>query len=179
MCVCGWRGGATLRVRVAPSPLFFLTSFCHSHLPPRTGDPGEARLLLRSGAFEGLRDNVRAVGEYAVTAAATAAAGAAPAPATPPVRLAPDFFAAVQALDFVFFKAARDGVPVPAGDAQAKLDAAVSALDALLATVPADVLAGARAVVEASGGGSGGGGGGGKGAAAAALAQVLPEAVGG
>jgi hypothetical protein len=28
-------------------------------------DPAEARQLLRSGVFAGLRDNVRAVGEYA------------------------------------------------------------------------------------------------------------------
>ena len=177
-CVGGGRSHHTRKAFAChpSSPL----SFSHpTHHPKTTGDPVEARLLLRSGAFEGLRDNVRAVGEYAV--AAVTAAGASPA-STTTARLAPDFFAAVQALDFVFFKAARDGVPVPAGAAQARLDAAVTALDALLATVPADVLAGARAVVEATasvGGGKGAQGGAAAAAAAAALAQVLPEAVGG
>lgn len=136
-------------------------------LPSRpAGDPNEARRLLRSGAFEGLRDNVRALGEYA----AAAAAGGGKPPA-----LAADFFSAVQALDFVLFKAKRDEVAVPEVAARGKLADAVAALDRLLATVPADVLASARRVVEAGVGGEGGprreGG-----LDAAAITQLLPAA---
>ena len=33
--------------------------------PPAVQDPADARQLLRSGVFKGLRDNVRSLGEYA------------------------------------------------------------------------------------------------------------------
>lgn len=161
---------------VSPPPCFLSTHRLLISPPPHThthhthaGDPAEARRLLRSGAFEGLRDNVRAVGEYAAAAAAPA----------PTLASATDFFAAVQALDFVFFKAARDGVAIPVGEAQARLDAAVAALDALLATVDSDVLRAAAEVV-------GGVGAPPPAAAAAAaavpatspLSQILPQAGG-
>ena len=102
-------------------------------------DPVEARIELRSGAFEGLRDNVRAVGEYA-TAAAAESSGNGGSSDNGSVKA---FFASVQKLDYELFAAAREKRD-PSGAAVEALRAGVAALDALLATVPAADLDEAR-----------------------------------
>lgn len=117
-------------------------TYTHAHNPTlAVDDPVEARILLRSGAFEGLRDNVRAVGQYAEQAGVPGAAA-----------LVPDFFKAVQALDFELFSAIRAQAPV-GPDTDARRVDAVAALDRLLDTVPDDVLATARKVVDVAAGG--------------------------
>lgn len=108
--------------------------------PLSADDPREARILLRSGAFEGLRDNVRAVGEFAA-AADNAAAAAAPAA----------FFGAVQELDFELFAAVREARAPDAGLTRGKAAAAVAALDALLAAAPPDALEAASKIAAAAG----------------------------
>lgn len=59
-------------------------------------DADAARSLLRSGPFSGLRDNVRAVGQYAGKAE-----GRSPEEGD---RLAAVFFTALQNFDFVLFQ---------------------------------------------------------------------------
>ena len=81
--------------------------------------PKDARDLLRSGAFAGLRDSVRSLGLYATERGAGKEAGA---------KLVNDFFAELEGLDFELFQAARAGEP--AGDAAKKrLEDAIAALD--------------------------------------------------
>lgn len=55
-----------------------------------------------------------------------------------------EFFRALEALDLVLARAVKAGTPPDAADASAKQAAALAALDALLATVPADVLAASK-----------------------------------
>jgi hypothetical protein len=119
------------------------------------GAPADARRLLRAGAFAGLRENVRAVGEYA--ADADAARGAA---------LVTGALGALEALDGALLVASRGGGEEGGGGdaARAALDALGAALDALLAAAPADAAARARAVVAALEDGAPGGSGGGAGA---------------
>jgi hypothetical protein len=147
-----------------------------ARLPGSFDDPKEARRLLRSGAFEGLRDNVRAIGEYAAAAASADGAGQPQAPRPPPPqRLAADFFTALESLDLVLYWAVRDGAPTPTADANEKLSATLAAMDRLLATVPGDVLEAAQHVAGVGDGRSGGGAGPSAAAgAAAALSQILP-----
>ena len=116
-------------------------------------DPVEARIELRSGAFEGLRDNVRAVGEYAAAAAAAAAessgngsGGSSGSSSSSENNSAKSFFASVQKLDYELFAAAREKRD-PSSAAVEALRAGVAALDALLATVPAADLDEARRLV--------------------------------
>ncbi|PRW45473.1 autophagy-related 16 [Chlorella sorokiniana] len=88
-------------------------------------DPANARQLLRSGEFSGLRDNVRSLGEYASQRAGDESGRA----------LVRGFFTALEALDGALRQAERGEEGLPEG-ARAKLDATVEALDKLLATVP-------------------------------------------
>jgi len=131
----GGRGGrtvGTLRAAASrPTP--------HS-TPSPAHNPRDARILLRSGAFEGLRDNVRAVGEFAA-ASGNAAAAAAPA----------SFFGAVQTLDYELFAAVREERAPDAAAARANVAAAIAALDALLAAAPPDALAAASKIAAAAG----------------------------
>ena len=117
-------------------------------------DPTGARIALRSGAFEGLRDNVRyggscvwqrlsvhvaldrtlntclcsrALGEYATTNKTASERDA--------KDLVDKAFLALSSYDYVLFDAVRNKQPV--GDrANELLQGAVTALDSLLATVP-------------------------------------------
>lgn len=115
------------------------------------GDAAAARELLRAGPFSGLRENVRAVSEYA---AQRAAAGQEAQVAV--AQLAPTFFTRLEALDLLLKSYAGPGKggsalePLPIDEATAKLSDTTSALDALLVTVPADVLAESRALVAAA-----------------------------
>lgn len=127
--------------------------------PPTVIYPEDARALLRSGPFSGLRDNIRAIGEYAVAGGAPDAQG-----------LVASFFKELEALDLLFFQGAREqklalikrqgssdegsedaAAPLPTLDeaeASAKLGATIAALDTLLATVPEDVTARAQALLD-------------------------------
>ena len=121
-------------------------------------DPVETRIELRSGAFEGLRDNVRAVGEYATTAAAAessgsgSGSGASKSSSSSENGSVAAFFEAVQKLDYELFAAAREKRDASPAAAEA-LRAGVAALDALLATVPAADLEEARRLVATAAGG--------------------------
>jgi phage-related tail fiber protein len=106
------------------------------------GDPKAARQLLRTGAFNGLRDNVRALGEYAITAAAVDADKETAA------GLVPATFKALEDLDNTLFIAQRDKQEVDVQEASQKVEAAAAALAALLATVPADTRAAAQLIVD-------------------------------
>ncbi|EIE25208.1 hypothetical protein COCSUDRAFT_61447 [Coccomyxa subellipsoidea C-169] len=103
-------------------------------------DPVEARVALRSGAFEGLRDNVRALGEYAASNKSASEQEA--------KELVDRAFGALQDYDFELFQAIRNKEKVKES-AGAKLQGAVNALDGLLATVPADDLSKAKEILEA------------------------------
>lgn len=108
-------------------------------------DPVEARIELRSGAFEGLRDNVRAVGEYAAESGSSSSSnsGSRNSSSSESVK---SFFESVQKLDYELFAAAREKRDPSSATAEA-LRAGVAALDALLATVPAADLEEARRLV--------------------------------
>ncbi|KAG2451303.1 hypothetical protein HYH02_003909 [Chlamydomonas schloesseri] len=101
-------------------------------------DVGAARELLRSGPYSGLRDNIRAIGEYAARDGRTTEVG----------PLVTGFFKALEDYDQLLLAALRDKTPVEAD----KLDACISdlyaAFDKLIATVPADVLERAQKVLD-------------------------------
>ncbi|CAK0783810.1 hypothetical protein CVIRNUC_007010 [Coccomyxa viridis] len=102
-------------------------------------DPIEARIRLRSNAFEGLRENIRALGEYATTNNATSESSA--------KALVNKTFGSIQEFDFQLFSATRAKQPV-GKEAADRLQQAVTAMDDLLATVPADSISRAREVLQ-------------------------------
>ncbi|KAG1663207.1 hypothetical protein FOA52_011300 [Chlamydomonas sp. UWO 241] len=122
-----------------------------------------ARTLLRTGAFSGLRDNIRAVGEFAEQAPGATKESAS--------NLVSTFFIELSDYDYALFQGIKSEEDFNKEKATAKFTGALAALDALLATVPADVMARAREVygaaaakasappgsVEAAGGGAGAG----------------------
>lgn len=85
---------------------------------PAVQDAEAARGLLRSGPFSGLRDNVRAVGQYAGQASSQEQGD----------TLVGGFFTNLQDFDFVLFTAVRSKAEV-APEAKEKLDATITALD--------------------------------------------------
>ena len=95
---------------------------------------------------------MRAVGEYAAANGAVASASEASA-------LVAAFFRKLEDLDLLLYRAVKDGsgdaggagAALDAAEAEARLGAAADALAALLATVPADVLERARAVLGKAG----------------------------
>lgn len=134
---------------------------------PAVTDPSTARQLLRSGPFSGMRDNIRALGQYAAQPAAEGGAGLSEADAS---ALVQGFFRALEDFDLLLYNAVReykqqqqkvdkernkgtndsDSDSVAVVDPAAGLDKAAAAeklaltvqqLDKLIATVPADVLA--------------------------------------
>lgn len=87
-------------------------------------DPAAAKTLLREGAFDGLRDNIRAIGEIAAqnnVADATATVNA--------------FFKALESYDFRLFEAVRFGRPVADGTDHL-LHQTLQALDRVVETAP-------------------------------------------
>jgi hypothetical protein len=110
------------------------------------GAPEAARQLLRSGPFSALRDNIRALGEYAAASSSSSSQSGAVAANTG--QLVTNFFRALEGLDLIFYQAFRDKKDVDKEAAAAKLQATTSALDELLATVPADVMTTAKKVLE-------------------------------
>ena len=109
-------------------------------LPSFADAPDAARRLLRSGPFSALRDNIRAIGEYAASSNPDNTAATGP--------LVTTFFRELEGLDLLFYQAFRDKKEVDKEVATAKLQATTQALDVLLATVPADVMATAQKVLE-------------------------------
>jgi hypothetical protein len=109
------------------------------------GDATSARALLRSGAFRGVRESVRAVGEYATEAG------------QPGSDLVAAFLRELEAFDARMRVAERaqekKGDDESGGSAEntennkGAEEAAVAALDALVATVPSETVERARQVV--------------------------------
>lgn len=100
-------------------------------------DPGAARAMLREGAFSGLRDNIRAVGDYAQRQG-QGDEGAA---------LVTAFFKALEAYDYSLLQGSRtkEGLDVDGG--KQKLDATLEAFDRLLAVVPRSMRSRAEDIV--------------------------------
>lgn len=140
---------------------------------PAVQDPSTARQLLRSGPFSGMRDNIRALGEYAAVPAADGGAGLSESDAG---QLVSSFFRALEDYDLLLFNAVREykqqvqkaaknsssnqededaesadpvdpAVGLDKAAAAEKLQLTVQKLDKLIATVPADVLARSQAVL--------------------------------
>ncbi|CAG9467491.1 unnamed protein product [Pedinophyceae sp. YPF-701] len=97
-------------------------------------DPKSARSLLREGAMKGFRENARAVGQYSKENGGPEKAEA--------------IFKQLEALDLTLASALRDEKSVlDEQAARRQLDAAITAVDALLAAAPPDAVAQARRVV--------------------------------
>lgn len=149
-------------------------TYCSSLLllprpPPVVESPTTARQMMRSGAFSGLRDNIRALGQYAATPAAEGGSGLEEKEAQ---QLVSGFFRALEDYDLMLYNAVREAKaaqekvdkkkegeegagavvdPALGLDKEAaavKLAAAVGQLDKLIATVPAGVLSKSRDVLE-------------------------------
>lgn len=140
-------------------------------------DPSAARQQLRSGPFSGMRDNIRALGQYAALPAADGGAGLSEADAG---QLVSGFFRALEDYDLLLYNAVREykqqeqkaakahtssssadyedaeaaasepidlAVGLDKAAAAEKLQLTVTKLDQLLATVPAGVMTKAEAVL--------------------------------
>ena len=99
--------------------------------------PTEARGQLRSGAFSGLRENVRSVGEY-VSQQKGSDEGKA---------LVRNFLQELEGLDYVLLSSSREG-ELRADEARIKLDDTIKKLDLLLEEIPKDILDKAREVTD-------------------------------
>jgi len=89
----------------------------------------------------GLRENIRALGEYAVTSGQDNDAA----------RLMNSFFATLDAYDRVLYDSIQNpSVGLDMKLASSKLEACIEALDALLGTVPPDLMAKSRAMMLAT-----------------------------
>jgi chemotaxis protein histidine kinase CheA len=133
---------------------------------------------MRSGPFSGLRDNIRALGQYASTPAAEGGSGL---PEKEAQQLVSGFFRSLEEFDLVLYNAVREAkaaqdkadkenkkksesededaeksemvvvdpaVGLDKEAAAAKLAVAVEQLDKLIATVPEGVLVRSREVLE-------------------------------
>ncbi|KAG2435721.1 hypothetical protein HXX76_006918 [Chlamydomonas incerta] len=101
-------------------------------------DVGAARELLRSGPYNGLRDNIRAIGEYAARDGRTTEVG----------PLVTGFFKALEGYDQLLLNALREKTPVEADKLDACIADLYAAFDKLIATVPADILERAQKVLD-------------------------------
>ena len=92
----------------------------------------------------GLRENIRALGEYAVENGKAAEAS----------RLVSGFFSALDNYDRILFDAVKgrgnDGAKMDLEDASMRLKVVVENLDSLLLTVPPDVMAKSRTILAAT-----------------------------
>lgn len=120
---------------------------------------------MRSGPFSGLRDNIRALGQYASTSVDQGGSGISEKEAS---ALVGDFFRALEDYDLLLYNAVREAKSAEKkanGDAEKlaqldaaagldkdaaaeKLQAAVEQLDKLIATVPASVVSRSKEVLE-------------------------------
>ncbi|KAA6426895.1 MAG: hypothetical protein FRX49_03219 [Trebouxia sp. A1-2] len=89
-------------------------------------DAQAARTLLRKGSFSGLRDTVKALGEFATDAGM---------PTEKAQQLVNNFLMSLQVLDNTLISSLRSKVPVP-DIADKQLEKTIQDLDSLLATVP-------------------------------------------
>ncbi|EFJ49401.1 hypothetical protein VOLCADRAFT_117192 [Volvox carteri f. nagariensis] len=101
-------------------------------------DVGAARELLRQGPFSGLRDNIRAIGEYAARDGRTTEVG----------PLVTGFFKALESYDQLLYNALRDKATPKPDEVEARIQDLYTAFDRLLATVPSDILDQANRVLE-------------------------------
>lgn len=105
--------------------------------------PSEARKLLRSGAFSGLRENIRSVGEYVSREQENEALGK---------KLVANFFSELQAVDFALLSATRsqgEGSGLDIDATRSHLHATVKALDALIEQVPVDIVEKSKSIAAA------------------------------
>lgn len=86
----------------------------------------DARTLLRKGSFSGLRDTVKALGEFATEAGM---------PQDKAGQLVNNFLASLQTFDNTLISSLRNKTPVP-DTADKEVEKAVQDLDRLLATAP-------------------------------------------
>ncbi|GLC40750.1 hypothetical protein PLESTB_000026400 [Pleodorina starrii] len=101
-------------------------------------DVGAARELLRQGPFSGLRDNVRAIGEYAARDGRTTEVG----------PLVTGFFKALESYDQLLYDCLREKTFPKPEDVDARIQELYTAFDRLLATVPPEILERANRVLE-------------------------------
>ena len=103
--------------------------------------PAEARELLRSGAFSGLRENIRSVGEYVSREKGDEALGK---------KLVASFFSELEAVDFALLSATRSqGSGLDVEGTRTRLDGSIKALDALVGQVPEDIVEKAKGIAAA------------------------------
>jgi hypothetical protein len=121
-----WDAGSDATAAVVALPLLVLLCSCRAPsahatpqlpLPSAVQDAGEARQLLRSGVFAGLRDNVRSLGEYASQRAGDDSGR----------ELVRGFFKELEGFDSELRKAQREGAGVE--EARKRLDGTVAALE--------------------------------------------------
>ena len=97
--------------------------------------------MLAVWTISGLRENVRALGEYAV----------ANGKASESTKLVTAFFSALEQYNLVLVAATKDkDTQMDVDMASLRLKASLDALDALLVTVPSDVMAKSRAILSAT-----------------------------
>ena len=97
--------------------------------------------MLAVWTIAGLRENVRALGEYAV----------ANGKASESTKLVTAFFSALEQYNLVLVAATKDkDTQMDVDMASLRLKASLDALDALLDTVPSDVMAKSRAILSAT-----------------------------
>lgn len=105
--------------------------------------PTEARELFRSGAFTGLRENIRSVGEYVSREKGDEALGK---------KLVAKFFSELEAVDFALLSATRstgEGSGLDIDATRARLNGTIAALDALIGQVPENVVEKAKGIAAA------------------------------
>ncbi|KAI8102227.1 hypothetical protein M9435_005833 [Picochlorum sp. BPE23] len=102
--------------------------------------PSDARQQLRSGAFSGLRENVRSVGDYVSREKNDEAVGNA---------LVSNVFKELEAVDFGLLSASRMSEPVVDDETKKHVDGTMKAIDALVDQLPGDVVSKAKEIASA------------------------------
>lgn len=102
--------------------------------------PSDARQQLRSGAFSGLRENVRSVGDYVSREKNDEAVGNA---------LVSNVFKELEAVDFGLLSASRMAKPVVDDETRKHVDGTIRAIDALVDQLPGDVVSKAKEIASA------------------------------
>lgn len=102
--------------------------------------PADARQQLRSGAFSGLRENARSVGDYVSREKNDDAVGNA---------LVSNVFKELEAVDFGLLSASRMAEPVVDDETKKHIDGTIKAIDALVEQLPAEVVTKAKEIASA------------------------------
>lgn len=103
-------------------------------------DAAAARELLRTGIFSGIRDDVRAVGEYSANREGNSKAVG--------IALISGFFQPLEKLDSLLGRSVREKIPLDVDEAKRELEKTVAGLDALLSSIPPELLERAQAVAD-------------------------------